>query len=354
MPALERLQPLWARLLIALLVALSAYGVSATLAPQSSGAEVVDVTDTDLALYKAVAARVGAGENYYEVVVAEQRARGYPLRPVVTVRLPTLAWIVATLGETGSRILLHLLALAAILALTVRLRSVAPSKAVWAGATFLAAGSVALLTVPAMTYWHESWSALLIVLSLAARTERRWALSVGLGLAAVLLRELALPYLCLMALLAWRGGTRVEAAAWGGAILIFFAALAMHASALSGLVTAADGSSPGWSSGGGWPFVLAMLHRCTLFAFLPMGLVALFVPLALLGWAWVGGSFGLRGALLLPGYSAAFMLFGRPDNFYWAIMIAPLLPLGLAFSPIALRDLGRAAFARREPAPAAA
>jgi hypothetical protein len=41
------------------------------------------------------------------------------------------------------------------------------------------------------------------------------------------------------------------------------------------------------------------------------------------------------------------MIIGRPDNFYWAIMLAPLLPIGLAFAPAALRDLIRSAGARQ-------
>ena len=349
------LKPLWARLLLLLLLAIGGYGLAVSLAAETRAEPVVvDVTRTDLALYTAVAVRVGSGEGYYRAVVAEQRARNYPLRPVVTVRLPTLAWILGTLGEKGAAILLHLLALAAIAALTIRLRAAAGSKPLWAGATFLAAASTALLTVPAMTYWHESWAALLIALSLACRSDKSWGASVAFGLAAVLVRELALPYLCLMALLAWRDRSRTEAAAWAGAVLVFFAALGAHSAALSSLVTAADPASPGWSSGGGWPFVLAMLQRCSLFALLPLPLAALAVPLALLGWAAVRGPWGARGALLMLGYSAAFMLFGRADNFYWGIMVAPLLPLGLAFAPLAVRDLARASLPARRSAPVSA
>ncbi len=338
------MKPLRARLLLAFLAALVAYGASASFASPGSGElAVVDRTDTDLALYKAVASRVGAGESYYEAAVSEHRRRGYPLHPAVTLRLPTLAWIIAATGEAVASILLHLLALAAIAGLTVRLNAVAGSKPVWAAATFLIAASTAILTVPVMTYWHESWSALLIALSLALRTEKRWIGSLALGLLAVLVRELALPYLCLMGLLAWKERNHVEAAVWASAGLLFLALLAAHAAALSALATDADLASPGWSSGGGWPFVLAMLHRMTLLAILPPPFAALLVPLALLGWAGMGGGLGSRGALLLLGYVAGFMLFGRPDNFYWGIMIAPLLPLGLAFAPLALCDLARAA-----------
>ncbi len=348
-----RLKPLGARFLLAVLAVLVAYGAFASFASPASGElAVVDRTDTDLALYKAVASRVGAGETYYEAAVSEHRRRRYPLRPAVTLRLPALAWMVAATGERTASILLHLLALGAIAGLTVRLKAVAGPKPLWAAATFLVAASTALLTVPVMTYWHESWSALLIALSLAIRTEKRWIASVVLGVLAVLVRELAFPYLCVMGLLAWKERNHVEAAAWASAGLLFLALLAAHAAALSALATDADLASPGWSSGGGWPFVLAMLHRVTLLAMLPPPFVALLVPLALLGWAGMPGGFSSRGALLLLGYVGAFMLFGRPDNFYWGIMIAPLLPLGLAFAPRALADLARAARSASATSPA--
>jgi hypothetical protein len=82
-----------------------------------------------------------------------------------------------------------------------------------------------------------------------------------------------------------------------------------------------------------------MVQRCSLLLFLPLPAVALLVPLALLGWAGVRGATGERIALLLLGYAAGLMLVGRPDNFYWGILIAPLLPIGLAFAPRALLDL---------------
>ena len=200
--------PAWAaRLLLMSFLLLSVVGAAITIQPPASvGAAAVDLTDTDLALYQAIAARVGAGEGYYAAAVAEQRARDYPLRPIVTVRLPTLAWTIGTLGPENAAVLLRLLMIAAIAALTLRLRSLAGSRAAWGAAAFLAAGSTALLTVPAMTFWHESWAALLIVLSITLRSPGRWVAALLFGLIAVLLRELALPYLCVMATLAWREG----------------------------------------------------------------------------------------------------------------------------------------------------
>lgn len=333
--------PAWAaRLLLMSFLLISLAGAAMSIQPPAaSSVAAVDPTDTDLALYQAIAARVAAGEDYYGAAVAEQRARDYPLQPVFTVRLPTLAWLIGTLGPEAAALLLRLLMIAAIAALALRLRDIAGSRAAWGAAAFLGAGSMALLTVPAMTFWHESWAALLIVLSITLRSSGRWLPALLFGLLAVLVRELALPFLCLMAVLAWREGKGVEAYGWAAAILIFFLVMAAHAAALAGHLTSGDPASPGWTSSGGWAFVLAMLQRCTLFLFLPLPVIAVLVPLTLLGWAGVRGATGERVALLLIGYTGGFMLIGRPDNFYWAVLIAPLLPVGLAFAPRVLWDL---------------
>jgi hypothetical protein len=337
-------QPLHARLLLALLLALCGFGMSIALQPAQAREEaVVDLTRTDLALYKAIAGRVGQGESYYSAATAEQRARNYPLRPVVTVRLPTLAWTIGTLGPDTAALVLRVLAITAIAALALRLRAISGSKPVWAAVTCIAAASMILLTVPAMTFWHESWAALLIALSLACRSRDHWAASVAFGLAAAFSRELALPYLCVMALLALRERNRAECVAWAAAILIFFAAFAAHALALFAHLQSGDPVSPGWASAGGWAFILGMVQRCTLFALLPLPVIAIAIPLALLGWAGLGNGSGDRAGLLLIIYVIAFAFIGRPDNFYWGIMLAPLLPIGLAFAPAALRDLASSA-----------
>jgi hypothetical protein len=116
-------------------------------------------------------------------------------------------------------------------------------------------------------------------------------------------------------------------------------------SALSQHVLPTDGASQGWSSAGGLPFILAMLKRCTLFAFLPCR--HRFSPAA--HFARLGGlrsPSGERAASILSAFLLAFMAIGRPDNFYWGILLAPLLPIGLAFAPAALGS-GR----RRREAP---
>ncbi|MFD2579857.1 hypothetical protein ACFSTD_17470 [Novosphingobium colocasiae] len=60
-----------------------------------------DEDDEDIALYKAAIRRIQAGQNYYDFIVPEQRARDYPVNPGLAVRLPTLAYLDAWLGGAG-------------------------------------------------------------------------------------------------------------------------------------------------------------------------------------------------------------------------------------------------------------
>ncbi len=65
--------------------------------------------------------------------------------------------------------------------------------------------------------------------------------------------------------------------------------------------------------------------------------------LMLLGWAGWKSAAGAFATLLQLGYGLAFMLAGRPDNYYWGAMVAPTLAMGLAWAPMALRGLATAA-----------
>lgn len=337
-----------ARALLAALVALILGGLLLSARPiPPDRFTTVDPMRSDGALYGAVAARVAAGEGYYDAVVAEHRTRHYPLRPFVAVRLPTLAWLVAALGPFAASMLLNLLVVGTVTALGLRLRGAfATPLGQAAGAACAALGAI-MLANPDYVIWHEVWAGLLIALSLACRSERRFAPSLAFGLAAVAIRELAAPYLAVMAVVAMLEGRRREAAAWVGAIALFGGGLALHAHAVAAHVAPDDLASPGWTGLGGWRLVLTMIRAASALDFLPMAVAAIVVPLCLLGWGAWRSPTGLRGTLALGGYASAFMVVGRENNAYWGLVLAPLLFTGLAFAPAALRDLWRAADLRR-------
>ncbi len=310
--------------------------------PAPSAAPRAGPVQHDADLYRAIAARVASGTPYYPAAAAEQRARGYPLKPFVTMRPPLLAEVTGLVGTTAMGWLLRLAVLGALAALVIRLRASVERPAERLAA--LAIGALALLTVaqPALAIWHEVWAATLATVALAVRTDRRWLAAIGIATLAALLRELAAPLLVAMAGAAWIERRRGEALAWLAGLGVFALALAFHAGQVTAVTLPGDGASQGWS-GGGWPVALTMLHQTSLFAVLPRWIAASLVPLALLGWASRRDAFGQRVALWLLGMTTLFCLAGRPDNLYWGMMVAPLLPVGLAFAPRALLDLGLAA-----------
>lgn len=333
-----------ARTLLALLALLIAYPLIQTAAPVPKVSGNAKADRADVLLYDHIVDSVRAGGNYYEVAAAAQRAGGYPLKPFVTMRPPTLAVMQASLLNRGAvSILFWALIATTIIAWGHRLRrSGLPIPRVILG-LLLVTGGAATLTLPELLVWHEAWAALLITLSLALRSDRRFAASVCVGLAAVLIREIAIVYPLVMLGMAlierrWR-----EASAWSAAVLIFATFIAWHATQVAAVVRPDDMASPGWAAAGGWRFVVTMLWLTGPWRVLPFWIAALGIPLSLLGWGSWRTSTGARGALILFGFVAAFALFGRPDNFYWGFLVAPLLPLGLLFAPKALVDLSRAA-----------
>lgn len=338
-----------ARALLAGLAAAMVYGLAASLTPiPAAEFQSDDPMRQDTVLYQAVTGRVASGEGYYDAVVAEHRARRYPLRPFVTVRPPTLALVEAAIGIPAAGILLQGLAFATILALSLRFRQLHPVLV-----PVLAAAGICPLADPALAVWHEIWAGLLIALSLALRAPGRWTASVVVAVLAVAIRELALPYLLAMAWLAYRDGRRREALAWLAGIALVAVGLAAHAAAIASRISPADLLSPGWASLGGLRLVVTMIHATSWLAVLsvPAWVAGAGLPLALLGWWSRREPASARGALVVTGYVGAFLFVGRSNNAYWGFLLAPLVFLGLAAAPAALRDLCRAAalpFALRE------
>ena len=332
-----------ARALLLLLIAAMAAPLIQTQAPVPPRTGAAD-DNADVHLYEHIVDRVRAGGNYYAVAADAQRKGGYPLKPFVTMRLPTLALFQASLpNRTAIQIAFWMLFAATIAAWVARLRALAlPARRVALGGLLVLAGA-ATLSIPDLLVWHEAWAALLIALSLALRSDRRFALAALTGLLAVAIREIAIVYPLVMAATALIDRRKGETLAWSAVIAAALAFVAWHASQVALVVRPDDLASPGWSSAGGWRFVATMLWLTGPLRLWPFALASILIPLALIGWAGWRSATGLRGSLLLAAYVAAFALFGRVDNFYWGFLIAPLLPLGLLFAPTALTDLARAA-----------
>ena len=97
----------------------------------------------------------------------------------------------------------------------------------------------------------------------------------------------------------------------------------------------------------GFGFFVKTMTLSTALLLAPLWLAAPLVCLALFGWAAWRDLVGLRALAVFAAYAALLGLFGRTDTFYWGLMIAPILLVGLAFAPDALRDLIAASRDRR-------
>jgi hypothetical protein len=306
--------------------------------------------DADLVLYERIVEAIRHGQDYYTAAANELRAAGYPMRPFVAFRPPFLAEALASLSPFAAVALLRGLVAATILVWAVRLRSATGAASAWAIGCLLVASSVVLFGQAQYLTVHEIWAGLLVALSLALRRPKYWIAAVLLGLLALLIRELALPYVAAMAAAAlWERRWR-EACGWAAAIALFAAALAHHAAAVSAVVSAGDRVSPGWSHKGDLQYFFAAVWQTGPLRSAPAIASAALTPLALLGWAGWRAPIATRGFAVMVGYAAMLTFFGRADNFYWALLFTPLLMAGLVFAPRSLVELVAAA-RLKSPAP---
>lgn len=292
-------------------------------------------------LYRAIVHQMQAGMGYYGAVAIEQPARHFPVSPVMAVREPTLAWLSA-LGGTGVMYAaLVALGILAAGAMVWRLGQVADGRPSWVVACVLMGGSVGLILAAKNSQMHEFWSAFLMILSVCLRTDKRFAASVLLALAAVLFRELCLPYLLVMGVMALLDHRRREAVAWTAAVLAFFGFYSWHAHEVATQLKGVGQASKGWMDLPGWPFTVDAIWFSTVLRPIPWIAACVLVLLALIGWSSRTGGFGTRVTALLLTYAVVFGIIARHDNVYWGLLLGALFVPGIAFAPRALVSLGR-------------
>ena len=280
----------------------------------------------DVELYAGVTGRVAAGENYYAVLADELRAREYATRPIFNWRLPTLTWLNALMPSSAwSHGVLILVGFGVVLAWAIVLRQEIPQATTAAVPLLVMCMGGIFMNNTAVL--HEAWAGVLIAASLACWRANRPGLSVGLGALALLIRELTFPFVAIMAAMAWQESRKKEAMAWAGAILVFGVVWLWHASYVLPLMPA-DGMSKSWLVMGGWGFALSTAQANPFLLLLPARLVAVIVPVAWAGfWSW-RTPLGRRVAWVVTGYLVFFVTAGRPENWYWGFVIAPLMALG--------------------------
>jgi hypothetical protein len=307
-----------------LLLILASFGKTASgpAAPPETPTLVSDAT-----LYRHIIRRMELGESYYTAAAQEQRYHGFPLKPIVTVRLPSMSWL--NLSSDPQLILRALLVLTAVawaalpgLALGER---TAVAVLITAGAWQVFADDAALI--------HEYWAALLIALSAAVYRPHRWWVALLSALAAVLIRELALPFLLLAGAFAFAEGRCREAAGWAAATLIFGMAMVVHGFQVSQVALPTDRVSSGWLGLLGYPEVIRRIAMLTPIAVFPDPVAKVIASVALVGWLGLRDRRGVFVFLFLIGMTIFLAVFPRYNNLFWTLMVAPLWLAGLTFLP---------------------
>jgi hypothetical protein len=205
--------------------------------------------------------------------------------------------------------------------------------------------NAALYAVAPIGWFSEAWAGALIMLAIGLRGGKHWWPAVVVGFAAACFRELALPFLLVMAAVSWHQRRRRESAGWLAAVGVFCALLALHAFAVQAAQPRDPLASQGWIRFGGWSFVLNAVATSSVLWILPWVTVAFIVPLALFGWLFAGR----LGQLVLATcglFIAGFLVIGRSSNTYWGLLFAAVLVAGLAFAPRGLVTTVRVALGR--------
>lgn len=297
----------------------------------------------DLLLYDRVIRRLQAGEAYYSFIVEEQRLSGYPVAPGAAVRLPTLALLLAA----TSPVLQFMAGLMLLGALTVawiyRLADEGIPGSQVAGATVLVMLGAFPLVASSLHVLHEVWASALLALAFAVHRPGRWILSLSIAALALSIRELVLPFVLLMATMAFYRRDWREGSAWSVLAAVFALAYAVHLRVIAEQVLPGDMVSASWFAMGGLTSWLTKLVLSSPLNLLPPVIGGPLVICAIVGWAGNRTPMGSFATLLLLGYGLAFMLAGRPENFYWGLLLSPVLLIGFAFAPRAIASLVRAA-----------
>jgi hypothetical protein len=317
-------------------------------APKGAGS----AGDGDMAMYTRIVERMHAGAGYYSATHAELSAGGYGTRSVFNWRLPTLAWLESLLPSLAwSSVILGVAAAGAIFAVSRFARLTADGATQVMTIIALAASLFACAT-PAAALFTEIPAGVLILASVAAYGLSRWRVGFALALAALFVRELAAFYVLVCVYLALRANRRDELAAWAAGLIAFSAFFAWHYAMVQSMVTPGDHSyATGWIQFGGLPFLLSAMRFNGIFMAMPLWVTAVLAPLCLLGLAaWPASR---RAVAAIGVYLIAFAIIGKPFNDYWGAMFTPVMMLGLAFVPAALRDLATAP-ASPSPPPRAA
>lgn len=341
--ALARFSCWQARAILALLAVYALFCVGLTLSPKKIDNRYHNRPgEGDLALYRAEAKRIRAGEGYYSAIATELRERGYPTRSVLNWRTPLPVWLI---GKLPPGVAQWLLCGAAIVVLALSVPVIERedgSYALLIGIPLLF-GALAAAMFDELYVLSELWAGVFIALSLVSYGAERRGLGFVAGIAAQFLRELSAVYSAVALGMALYERRWREATAWFAGLALYAGFWAYHWQTVRGLIRPDDlAHAQGWLQLGGTAFIVSTAHMNSLLLLLPQWVVAIYFALAMLGFASWSTPAGVRFALTMTLFVAAFGVVGQYFNQYWGAIYAPLLCYGAARAPLALRDLWRA------------
>lgn len=347
----ERLSPAAARAVLVAFALVAALAVAVTLRSTHDWNGQSHTGAGDIALYRAVVDRVHAGQGYYDANFAERIARGYPTRSAFNCRMPLPLWLLGQFPrpEWGKwlLVLLTLAAAGTLFQSLVREETAHPGRAFVA--MLLLSGPLMLSGLGEIYLMPVLWSGVLVALSLGLYGLERPCLAAAAGVAAIFLRELALPYCVLAAMFAVRQRRVGELLLWlagASAWALFFAW--HYQEVMRRVPPDAVAHAVGWVRFGGAEFVVSTVRMNAYLLVSPPWLAALYFAGAMFGLAGWNSRLGTRIGLSVSLYVALFAVVGLRVNAYWGLMIAPPVALGVARFPVTLRDCWRRASGERE------
>ena len=218
-------------------------------------------------------------------------------------------WLLGILpNEVMGRIVIGTLA-ALLLGLSIHVmtKEAGLRGAAWCG--LLLVGALMPCWLPRIYVMPVVWAGVLIVLSWCcfAIDKPRWG--VGLGIAALFVRELALPYCAVGVALALVNRRWREAWLWLAGFLAYGIFYAWHVFEVLSLVGPNDRAyAEGWLQFGGAAFVISLAQMNAFLLLLPQWVTAIVLPLAMLGFAGWNTAAGRRAGFTSCAFLILFSL----------------------------------------------
>ena len=284
----------------------------------------------DIRLYRAIAAKVANGESYYREVTRLHRERNYPLRPFYTVRLPTLAYMSAMLGQLGLILTGWGIVFVSVYVWYTRDRDAPLTERLFVAALLAMGG--ATFVMPDTLFLHEAWCGLLLTLALGFYAKGNWWPALVTGALALLIREFALIFVAAIGLFALIERQWLRVGAVFGVGLTFLGAMSLHAREVARWVQPEDLASPPWKGLRGPEGLVEDLQSLSYFGLFPNTLAIVLAAATALGWLALPRKQAVFAAVWLGSGAMLVMLFARENNFYWATIMLPAFTLGLAFA----------------------